>query len=306
MISLVYEDLLVEHVVGEVPRLKFILRVEVKDKAKGIPAIIFSIAGGVSVKVGGHLLKLGTCLMKGSAYIPGEGITNVDLILDMSYAKVNALQDLRRGEMELEFIISLSGVCAKLSVSSGGGYHISLLDTISGSVLSYTTTGRKTGSIHITREKWADILKQLRYGEIRIIELPLLDIPEPSLDRLKAASTDVENALEKFRNCDNTGSIDWARRAIDAITARAANRRKIRQEIEDVIIDRAPDPLKDHVKDVISRLAGLSARVYHFQSKFVKEQPSPERPYQPPTRKDAEFSIWITADIVKYLICLAH
>lgn len=300
-ISLVYEDMHVDHIVGEVPRLRFRVKVE---KPENKITMILNLVGVVTVKSDGQL-KLGKCLIEAPEFIPEKGTGIIHLTLDMPCAKVDAVEDLRKEKEELEFRIDLHGVYAEVSHSSTGGYNISSLNPISDAVYSYMSSGVKTHSFRITREKWANILRQLKYGEVKIIELPILGMPEPSLDKLKAASTAVEEALKKFRDRDDTGSIDWARRAIDAITVQRGNGRTIQGEVKDIIINKTPDPLKHHVKEVMSRLGRLAATAYHFQSKFVKEQRLPERPYHPPTRKDAEFSINITADILKYLIALA-
>lgn len=305
-LSFVYKSLEVRETVGEFPKLRFNIRAKNDSDEK---AVILKLSGEVNIgpRPGEIGTLLGRCTSDGLYVIPPNQEEIIHLIIDIPWAKVKAIENIREGIAEILFSIYLEGAYANVYNSRNGEFQISALGLIRSQVKSYLRDGTSVDHILVNREEWAGRLAKLKYGELKIVELPIVTFPEPILGELKTAVTDLENALKYYKKSDPLTCVMLARNALSAITeTRPQEKRKIREEIKKYILERTPETLKDHLKDVLDRLDDVIGKTFHFASKFVKEQPIPDRPIYPPTQDDAEFSMNLVADMIRYIINIVN
>jgi len=301
-LSFVYKDLEIRKIVGESPKLCFHLKVMNESNEE---KVIFKLSGQVNIGPRPAEIRtfLGVCESGALDIIPANKEEIIHLMLDMSWAKVKAIEDIRRGTSEIFFTIYLEGIYANTHESKNRELEVSSFDLIRGPAKSYQHDGTTADYIIIKREEWVNLLAELKYGEVKVIELPLALVPEPILNELETARRGIEGALRKYRENDSLGCVVMARNALEAITEppTTQKKRRIKETIQKYVIESAPEALKDHISNVLDKLDDISGRSYDFLSKFVKEPPVPERPYHPPSNIDAEFSMHLVADLIRYL-----
>jgi len=309
LLSFTFSDILVDKgIVGETSKLVFRTTVE---NLRGNPVMILNLVGDVNVGValGSIATPLGACTTRAPKMVsaPKGQKTSLKITLDMPWTRVNAIQKLRGDSVELYFTINLRGVCAEVRRSSGG-WELSYLEEISGNV-KMMLRDKTEEYIVITRDQWAKVLYDLKYGEIKIIELPLLPIPEPQLEMLRSSVEAIKSSLNALRRNDPIGCVTKARNAIDIITVppvKEGEKRRIKKELKERIIEGTPEVLKSHINDVLDRVDDIAGKSFNFITKFVKVQLPPEAPYYPPTNTDLEISISLASDVVRYVINLIN
>jgi hypothetical protein len=224
---------------------------------------------------------------------PGESI-NVNLDVDFSRSGLRAVEEARAGRTEIGLTFEVDAIVAETAMVKLEGREQSVFMPVSPDYarVSVMAPDGRVGSGHrIPRDEWLGLLKEFRYADLEVFELPELAVggQGASVEAQRA----IAAAVSAFRSSNPEETLTRCRAAFEAIATDAGQTDDVRAGFDalfkKVLESPQDEPKRKPLNDIIDALGKFQHLGRHLK-----------HPFTPVNRADALVSLRISLALFEY------